>query len=557
MDLKQLLSKTIKIDGKSSEEIKNLLTITPNTSMGDFALPCFSFAKERKTSPMVIAGEIAESLKNNELVVKTEVVGGYLNFYLNREYIWQEMKNQSKQPDFFVDKQEPKLVLVEYSSPNLAKFMHIGHYNCTIYGEAIAKINEFFGHHVKRLNYVGDYGTPFGKMVVAYQKWGKKEEVEARGVDAIQELYIKFNQEENEALMEQARLASKKIEDRVGEEYSIYQWFIEISLEKVKTIYKKLDIHFDDWRGESYYNDKLKGIVEQLKQKNLAIQSQGATIIDLTDANKNIAVIERSDGGSLYITRDLAAVQDRFERYNFDKLIYVTASQQDLHFEQLIEICKRMDREYYSKLQHASYGLFSTPEGKIASRKGKQALLEDILLEAEEKAKAIIENRTFSHENRDQVALEIAKGAMAFSIFKVEAIKDKIFDLQTAISFDGDTAPYLQYTYARCASIIRKHEQANNEKSTSQKLIESDTVFSLIKSIIHFKNVLQQAYHENEFSYIARALLDIAKLFNSFYAESQILNSEDESEKVELTKLVAKTIKTGLQLLCINTLEEM
>lgn len=566
MDLKEQLAQIIKIENKTNEEIKSLLTITPNATMGDFALPCFSFAKERRVPPMVVAGEIAENVKNEELIEKTEIVGGYLNFYLNRKFVFglalKEHNNvfttDKNYLDFFADLEEAKTVLVEYSSPNLAKFMHIGHYNCTIYGEAIAKINEFMGHKVVRLNYVGDYGTPFGKMVVAYQKWGKKEDVENRGVDAIQELYIKFNQEENEDLMNQARQASKMIEDKQGEEFEIYNWFIEISLKKVKSIYSKLNINFDDWRGESFYNDKLKDVVKDLKEKGLATLSQGATIVDLNDVGKNIAVVERSDGGSLYITRDLAAIQDRFNRYNFDKHVYVTASQQDLHFVQLIEICKRMGREYHSKLQHASYGLFSTPEGKIASRKGKQALLEDILSEAEDKAKKIIENRTFNQESSEKVALEIAKGAMAFSIFKVEAIKDKVFDLQTAISFDGDTAPYLQYTYARCASIIRKQ---NLDKQIDENLyaevLKNDNAFNIFKLAINFKNVIKQAYNENEFSYIARALLDIAKLFNSYYAESTILNTEDEAIKIMITRLVANTIKVGLSLLCINTLEEM
>jgi arginyl-tRNA synthetase len=556
MDLKQQLAQIIKVQNKTPQEIADLLTTTPSIEFGDFALPCFAFAKEQKKAPAVIAAQIAESLQNHPLVEKTQIVGGYLNFYLNRSFVAKQIFEAFNQPNFFVTPQEQKHVCIEFSSPNLAKFMHIGHYNCTIYGEAIAKMYEFFGHKVTRINYVGDYGTPFGKMVLAYKKWGSKQDVDARGVDAIQDLYIKFNQEENDELLEQARKVSKNIEDQNGEDYQIYKWFIDISLEKTKQIYKKLGIWFDDWSGESTYNGQLKQIVEQLKQKQIATQSQGATIVDLSESKLGIAVVERSDGGSLYITRDLVAIEDRYNRYQFDKHIYVTASQQNLHFAQLIEICRLLGRDYWNKLEHVSYGLFSTPEGKIASRKGKQAILEDILAEATNKASAIIQGRTFKQEDPQKVALEIAKGAMAFSIFKVEAIKDKVFDMQTAISFDGDTAPYLQYTYARCASLVRKSTQ-NNKAKLDHTVFENNTAYSILLLASNFKKVLQDSFEKREPSILARALLDIAKMFNSYYAENTILQTETEQEKIMLVSLVKSVLSTGLNLLCINVLEEM
>lgn len=556
MNIKNQLAKRITVTGKTSDEIEKLLISTPSIEMGDFALPCFNFAKEQKKAPMIIAKEIQNNLTADELIEKTEIVGGYLNFFLNRKHIAKIVLDEFKQNDFFVSKEkEAKTVCIEYSSPNLAKFMHIGHYNCTIFGEAIAKMYEFFGSKVIRINYVGDYGTPFGKMVVAYKKWGNKEEVEERGIDAIQELYILFNKNENEQLLDEARVASKNIEDKSGQDYQIYKWFIEISIEKVKQIMHTLNIHFDDWNGESTYNGQLKGIVKKLIDLGLAKESQGAIIVDLTDVGLGVSVIERSDGGSLYITRDLVAIEDRYCKYKFDKHIYVTASQQNLHFDQIIEICKRMGRDYYKKLQHVSYGLFSTPEGKIASRKGKQALLEDILAEAINKANSIIENRTFKIEDRNKVALEIAKGAMAFSIFKVEAIKDKVFDLQTAISFDGDTSPYLQYTYARCASLLRKASYAP-KGNLNYSVFTSQDAYSAILLANNFKQIIFESYTQNEPSLIARALLDLAKYFNSYYASNTILQNENE-EKLMLVELVKECLKTGLNLLCINVLEEM
>ena len=557
MNLKKQLASSIVISGKTSEEIEKLLTSAPSLEMGDFALPCFAFAKEQKKSPMVIAKEIQDNLAQNDLISKTEIAGGYLNFFLNRKSIAKTLFEEFKNQDFFhATREEQKTVCIEYSSPNLAKFMHIGHYNCTIFGESIAKMYEFFGNKVIRINYVGDYGTPFGKMVVAYKKWGKKEEVETRGIDAIQELYIKFNQFENEELMNEARAVSKNIEDKIGTDYEIYKWFIEISIQKVKQIMKTLEIEFDDWNGESTYNDRLKDIVKQLLDASLAKESEGAIIMDLSDVGMGVSVIERSDGGSLYITRDLVAIADRYQKYHFDKHIYVTASQQDLHFDKIIEICKRMGRDFYTKLKHVSYGMFSTPEGKIASRKGKQALLEDILLEAKNKAENIIENRTFKIENREKVALEIAKGAMAFSIFKVEAIKDKVFDLQTAISFEGDTSPYLQYTYARCASLIRKATYQTKEH-LDYSVFENQYAYSMIMLANNFKQTIYESYSNHEPSFIARALLDLAKYFNSYYAESSILQNENEEEKLMLVSLVKDCLKTGLNLLCINVLEEM
>ena len=556
MNFKTLLAQQIEIEGFTNKQIENMLSVPPTINMGDFALPCFSFSKILKTAPQNIALSLAEKLNQLDFVEKCEAVNGYLNIFVNRNVYASSVINQLKQQDFYKQNiGDNKKACIEYSSVNLAKFMHIGHYNCTILGECIARMYEFFGYNVTRINYIGDYGTPFGKMVVAYQLWGNKEKVLTDGVDEIQNLYVKFNKEENEELLNKARYASKMIEDKSGEEYEIYKWFIEISKQKVVDIISRLGITFDDWRGESYYNNKLNNVNTELENAGLLTQSEGAKIIDMNNLGLGVCVIQRSDGGSLYITRDLAAVQDRYERYNFDELVYVTAVQQDSHFDKLFAICKMLNKPYHDKLKHISYGMFSTPEGKIASRKGKQALLEDTLNLAKEKALSIIENRGFEEGQKSEIAEKIASGAMAMSIFKVETTKDKVFDLQTAISFDGETAPYIQYTYARMLSVLKKSNVKANYQSYN--IYNDDTAFELLKELYSLKNTLYEAFKQSEPSLIARKVLNICALANNYYNKTRIIGNENESEQLALLNCVNNAIKTCLNLLCVSVLDVM
>ena len=556
MNFKQQIAKNIQVDGVSCEQIENMMTIPPNISMGDYALPCFQFAKVMKNSPQNIALQLAEKLNNLDFINKVEAVNGYLNIFINRNTYCKNVLGMLENQDCYKQNLgQGKKVCVEYSSVNLAKFMHIGHYNCTILGECIARMYEFFGYNVIRINYLGDYGTPFGKMVVAYQLWGDKQKVEQNGVDEIQNLYVLFNKQENEELLNKARYASKQIEDKCGEEYQIYKWFIEISKQKVEQIISRLGITFDDWRGESYYNNKLALVTQELENAGLVVESEGAKIIDMNHLGLGVCVVQRSDGGSLYITRDLAAVEDRCQRYNFDKLVYITAVQQDSHFDKFFEICKMLNKPYSDRLQHISYGMFSMPEGKIASRKGKQALLEDILNSAKQKALSIIEDRGFEQNKKDQIAEKIASGAMAMSIFKVETTKDKIFDLQTAISFDGETAPYVQYTYARMLSVINKSTKSADFNSFN--IYKDDTAFELLKELYGFKKSLLDAFNNNEPSIIARKILNICSLGNQYYNKTKIIGNEFEEEQIALLMCVNNAIKEGLKLLCIDVLDSM
>lgn len=555
MDFKKEIAKEIKIDGITADQIENMFTTPPSLQMGDLALPCFNFSKVLKKAPQIIALELCQNLKS-PLITKCEAVNGYLNIYFDRNRFCQDLlPDLSQQQYYHQNIGNGKKACVEYSSVNLAKFMHIGHYNCTILGESIARLYQFFGYDVVRINYIGDYGTPFGKMVVAYKLWGNKQQVEKNGIDEIQSLYVKFNQQENDQLMDMARQASKNIEDKVGEDFEIYQWFIQISKKKVEDIISRLGIKFDDWRGESFYNDKMQAVKDQLQDFGLLKDSEGAKIVDLSDKGLGVCVVERSDGGSLYITRDLAAVEDRYNRYNFDKLVYITAVQQDSHFEKLFLLCKLLDKPYADKLLHVSYGMFSTPEGKIASRKGKQALLEDILSEAKQKALDIIKDRGFEKDQMDQVAETIAQGAMAFSIFKVETTKDKVFDLQSAISFDGETSPYIQYTYARILSIIKKSGCVADFEGTD--IYKDDTAFEILKDLKELKTCIYNAFCQSEPSIIARKILHICSVFNQYYNKEKIIGSQFESQKIGLCTIINNAIKTSLHLMCINVVESM
>ena len=384
MDFKQEIANLINNEKIDKQTILNNLTTPPDESLGDYSLPCFCFAKEFRKSPVMIAEELKNEIKLNDYFSKVEVVNGYLNFYLNKKYIAQSVLTTS-QAGFSAKENNGKIMCIDYSSVNLAKYMHIGHWSTTIIGESIARIYENRGYKVVRMNYIGDYGLPFGKMVYAYLTWGNKEDVLTRGIDALQELYVKFCANENDELLEKAREISKKIEDKDETIYPIYEWFIDVSKKEAERLLNRVGITFDTWRGESYYNDKMTPVIDEIKQSGLGKVSEGAFIVDLNEYNMGVSVIQRSDGASLYVTRDIAALEDRYKTYNFDEMIYVTAVQQCNHFEKLFKICELLEKPYANKLYHASYGMFSMPEGKIASRKGKQALFEDMLIQAEQK----------------------------------------------------------------------------------------------------------------------------------------------------------------------------
>ena len=539
--------------------------VPPTSNMGDMCLACFSYSKQLHKSPMDVAKMLTENFDYSGIVEKTEVVGGYLNFFINKQILTElVLKEVLQEGSSFGSSKEGKgkTVCLDFSSVNLAKYMHIGHLSTTIIGNVLRNIFNFLGYKTVAINYVGDYGTPFGKMVSAYLMWGNEEELNKRGVDYIQDLYIKFCQqaEEDKTLEDMARECFVKIENKDEKIYSIYKKFIEISINETKRIYNLLNISFDSWRGESYYSDKMDAIVSELEQKKLLKDSEGAKIVDLSEYNLGVCLIRKKDGSSLYATRDLAACEDRYANYKFDKSLYVTDVSQKLHFSQFFKVLELLGKPYAKDLHHVYYGRFSLPEGKIASRKGKQALLRDILDYSINKTKEIMEkNKNLKEEEKQEIAKAVGVGAVVFSAIKNEKIKDVVFDLDDALDFEGETSPYIQYTHARCCSIINKagvkdvnlndfnFEQVNNESS-----------FELVKSLNKFPEAVFQASQKYEPCLISRALIDISKSFNKYYINNRVVeNNVANKTRLMLVMATKMVISNGLKLLGINSPEKM
>ncbi len=534
-----------------------LIQKTPKVEMGDYCLPCFVFAKEKKVPITNIIEEFKNKIKDDKMFSKSEQVGGYLNLFLNKQYVGEKILNDNTIS--VINKSgKNKVVCIDYCSVNLAKYLHIGHFTTTIIGESLARIYEAFGYKVVRINYVGDYGTPFGKMVVAFKLWGDKNDIENRGMDAIQDLYVKFCANENDELLEKARFASYQIENKIGEEYQIYKWIINITIDETKKLVGKMGISFDDWRGESTYNDKMEKPLEEINKMGLSKVENGALIIDMNKFGLGVCVLKRSDGGSLYITRDLSAVEDRYNLYHFDEMLYVTATQQNSHFAKLFKICELLNKPYAKKLKHIGYGMFSLPEGKIASRKGKQALFQDILNEAEEQAFNVVKDRNIKENKKKEIAKNVAISAIAFSILKVERIKDKIFDINKAVSFDGETGPYIQYTYARINSLIKKYKKQYKLQKSELPEID-DKMFEILKLLTNYKSTIYQAKKSYEPSIISRYILELCKQFNTYYNETKIIteNERESAGKINFVIAVKKVLEKCMKLVCVSKIEEM
>ena len=536
-----------------------------DSTKGEVSLPCFSLAKNLKLNPAIIATELANTFKsvNTDTFSNVEAVAGYVNFYVNRSLVVNNVIQE------ILDKQQEygkqnigngKTVFIDFSSVNLAKYMHIGHLKTTMLGWSMYKIFTFLGYKVVRLNYVGDYGTPFGKMITAYKLWGNKQDVLDRGVDAIQDLYVKFNVEaqNNPSLNDQAREWFKKIETGDAEALELFNWFVKTGVEEVERICNVLGVDFDSWRGENYYSNKMEPIVQELKEKELLKQSEGAYVVDLQKFNLGVALIKKSDGTSLYLTRDLAAVKDRYQTYKFDMGLYVTSVQQKLHFEQLFKVVELMGRPYANKLEHLYYGTYSMPSGKIGSRFGKQAIVSDILNVAKERAMDILVTRGTKHDNADEVAEKIAVGALAFEVVKVERNRDSIFDLNKSISFEGETSAYVQYTLARAYSILEKAQDKALKHEISEQFEITDEYFNLAKLLNKFPSAALDSFYQREPYLLTRLVLNICSEFNKFYAYNRIINEGVVVEhNLHLVNAVGVVLENALPLLGLPIINKM
>ena len=557
MNIKKLIAENI--DLSLDVDLEKLIIESISADKGDYCLPCFALAKTMHMAPMLIANEIATKIKPNKLIDHVEVVAGYVNFFLNKTEIAREVLNEfNGEASFNLSTGNGKTVCIDFGSPNLAKYLHIGHLKTLVIGESLCRLFEQFGYRVFRLDFAGDYGTPFGKMIGGMQKWGSIEDVEARGNDALQEYYVKFNQMEAEdaSYTQLARDIFKEIEEKDSEIYPIYQKIVSISLKDCEKMFDILGVKFDDNRGEFYYNQFVPQVVEKLKENNLLVESQGAQIVDLSAYDMAPSVIIKNDGTSLYASRDLSAVMGRYTDYKFDKMIYVTDVAQSLHFKQWFKIVELLKLPYADRLEHVAYGRFSLPDGKISSRRGKQAVLVDLMEYAHNKAEEIIKDRTFTLENPADVANKVTSGVLNYSVLKVERNKDCVFDMEKAFSFEGETAPYMQYTYTRLLSILRKHNTETNECDFT--CFNTDA-FELVKMINNFISTLSIALEKRDTSIVARQVMEMCKTFNHFYTTTKVLDGVDTTTnaKIKLVESLKACLNVAFKIICIDTLKEM
>ena len=559
MNIKELIVKNIDFNfDELNVNVQDLIIESITADKGDYSLPCFSFAKVLRDNPMNIANKIKDCVKIGGLIEKCEVVAGYLNFFLNKTFVAQEILNDFSVDNFKFNDGQGKVVCVDYGSPNLAKYLHIGHLKTLIVGESLCRLCEQFGYTVKRLNFVGDFGTPFGKIIGGMQKWGSIEDVKARGNDALQEYYVKFNaaEAENPEYTQLARDIFKKIEEKDAEIYPIYEFIIKIALEDASKMFKILGVDFDDNKGEMYYYNGVPQVIKQLEDKNLLVESQNAKIVDLEKYDMSPAVIIKSDGTTLYITRDIAAALDRYKTYQFDKIFYVTDVAQKLHFSQLFKVVELMGNDFANKMEHVAYGRFSLPDGKISSRRGKQAVLVDLMEYVDQKAKEVIKDRHFEIEKPEDVARKVVRAVLNYSVLKVERIKDCVFDIEQAFSFEGETAPYMLYTFTRLESILRKYEETCVGADYSEVNQEA---FEIVKAINDFSSTLKVSFEKRDTSLIGKRVMELCKMFNKFYVSTKVLDGNDETTKakINLVRALRDTLSVGFNLLCIDTLKEM
>ena len=542
--------------------VEGILEIPPKPEMGDYAFPCFQLAKTLRKAPPVIASDIANQIEDIDFIDKLEVKGAYLNFFIKKEIFVKTMIETADKENFGSStKGNGKTICIDYSSPNVAKNFHVGHLRTTIIGNSLYKIFSKLGYQVERINHLGDWGTQFGKLIVAYKRWGTKEAVEKDGVSELMRLYVKFHDEaaNDEALTDEAREWFAQMEHGNEEALSIWKWFVDISLKEYKRTYSLLGMEFDHYLGESFYRDKTADVVKRLQDANLLKESQGAQIVDLEEYNMAPCLIMKKDGSSIYATRDLAAIFYRKATWNFDKCLYVTGQEQKLHFAQVFKVVELLGNEWAKdSLVHIPYGLVSLEGAKLSTRSGNIIYAEDILLEAIEKVKKTIEEKNPNVENKDDIARIVGVGAIIFHDLYNQRIKDVSFKWDKVLNFDGETGPYVQYTYVRCASILR-NVSYNPDADIDYSLLLDDEAIALLKEINRFPQIILDAAEKYEPSVIARFAMDVAQSFSRFYNADRV-NVEDENLRNARVKLVAmtkRTLKDALALLGIDCPEQM
>ena len=561
MDYKKYIAEKISVEGVSKDELYESIALPPNSEMGDYALPCFKFAKIMRKSPVVIAEELKNSISPDDVLSEVSAVNGYLNFKINKTgFVKGTLDKILSEGDNFgaTNEGQGKTVCIDYSSINIAKPFHIGHLSTTVLGGALYRIYNYLGYKAVGINHLGDYGTQFGKLISAYKRWGNKDEIEQGGIRALNELYVRFHREaeEHPEYEDEARAYFKKIEQGDEECLALFHWFKDLTLKDVQKIYEMLDIHFDSYAGESFYSDKMQPIVDELREKNLLIESRGAQVVDLEEYGMAPCIILKSDGSSLYATRDMAAASYRKKEYDFYKCLYVVAYQQNLHFKQFFKVLEMMGKEWSKDLVHVAYGMVSLEEGTMSTRKGNVVFLEDVINKCIEKAYTIINEKNPNLEDKEEVAKKVGVGAVIFGALYNNKIKDIVFSYDKVLNFDGETSVYVQYTCARAKSVLQK-----GGVPTSYELPElTSEEIELVKALATFPDTVKAAAEKYEPSYVARFAVDVAQKFNKFYFECKILAAEDEKTKqfrLVLTNATLQALKNAFTLLGIGIPDKM
>ena len=565
MDFKYEAAKLIaKAADMEIDEVLGMIEVPANKEMGDYAFPCFKLAKKFRKAPNLIAADICGKLEGSDSFTKIECVAAYINFFTDKSSYAKtviESVNNAGAKYGESSEGEGKTIVIDYSSPNIAKPFHVGHLRSTVIGSALYNIFEKLGYKCVGINHLGDWGTQFGKLIEAYKLWGSKEAVEEKGISELTRIYVKFHEEaeKDDSLNDRARAWFVKMQDGDEEAISLWKWFYDISIKEFERVYEKLGVKFDYYTGESFYNDKMDAVVEELKAKNLLVESNGAMIVDLEDAKMPPCLILRTDGGTLYATRDITAALYRKKTYDFDKCIYVTAIDQNLHFAQWFKVIEKMGYDWSKDLVHVPFGLVSLEDGKLSTRKGKVVLMEDLLNEAVKKTTGIIDEKNPDLPNKEEVAKQVGIGAVIFDDLYNGRIKDIVFSWDRMLNFDGETGPYVQYTHARACSVLKKAGYDKKVENVDYSVLTDDAAADVCKTIALFNDKIKEAANRYEPSVIARYLVDVAQSFNKFYHDNIIL-ADDENVKnarLALVDAVRTVIKSGLAILGIDAPEQM
>ena len=568
INFKKEIAKSIAdVTNLKKEDLEKYIEVPPESSLGDYAFPCFKLAKELKKAPPMIANDIKENITIDESVIeKIDVVGGYLNIFINKQTLAKTVLKEladKKEKYGFSNDGEGKNVVIEYSSPNIAKPFHIGHLRSTVIGGALYKIYNFLGYNVIGLNYLGDWGLQFGKVIAGISLWKDEYDFENDEMGSILKTYIRFNQEEKEnpELTDLARKCFKKLEDRDSETVKQWEHIRKISIENYQKTYNLLNSSFDSYNGEAYYNNKMEPIINELKEKQLLKESQGAMVVDLEKYDMPPCIIITSAGTTIYATRDLTALKDRIEKYHFDKLVYVVGNEQQLHFKQIFKVMELMGyEEYISKCTHVPFGLVVDKNGeKIGSRKGNSVFLEDILNESIDKVRDIINQKNPDLEDKEEVARKVGVGAIIFNDLSNSRIKDEIFDWDMILNFQGETGPYIQYIYVRTKSLLSKVENMPDINDIDFTKLNQKEAIDILKLIYMYNEVIKNAAEKNEPSILARYLIDLSQCFSTFYNGHKIITEDKvvQDARLYLTYTVGTVLKSGAELLGMEMPDRM